>query len=89
MVDDGDDDDLSGFLLGLATSHAAKGRSWVLDFIMVWMVWHQQAFAYLPPLVTLYDMQDAGKHSSSILLNTKLQGASEYNIRNFKMKIIL
>ena len=34
MVDDGDDDDgdLSGFLLGLATSRAALGGSWVLDF---------------------------------------------------------
>ena len=32
MVDDGEDDDyLSGFLLGLATSHAAQGGSWVLD----------------------------------------------------------
>ena len=32
-VDDGDDDDdLSGFLLGLATSHAALGGSWILDF---------------------------------------------------------
>ena len=30
-VDDGnnDDDDLSGFLLGLATSHAILGGSWV------------------------------------------------------------
>ena len=35
MVDDGDnddDDDLSGFLLGLATSHAALDSSWVLAF---------------------------------------------------------
>ena len=41
MVDDDDDDDdcdnddyghLSWFLLGLATSRAALGGSWVLDF---------------------------------------------------------
>ena len=33
MVDDDDnDDDLSGFLLGLTTSCAALGGSWVLDF---------------------------------------------------------
>ena len=31
MVDDGDDD-LSWFLLGLATLRAALGGSWVLDF---------------------------------------------------------
>ena len=31
-VDDGDDDDLSGLLLGLATLRAALGGSWVLDF---------------------------------------------------------
>ena len=31
-VDDGDDDDLSGFLLGLATLRAALGSSLVLDF---------------------------------------------------------
>ena len=31
MVDDGDDD-LSGFLLRLATSRAALDGSWVLDF---------------------------------------------------------
>ena len=34
MIDDDDDDgDLSRFLLGLATSHAALGGSWVLDGI--------------------------------------------------------
>ena len=37
MVDDDDDDnddddDLSGVLLGLSTSRAAVGSSWVLDF---------------------------------------------------------
>ena len=33
MVCDGDDDDdILGLLLGLATSHAAPGGSWVLDF---------------------------------------------------------
>ena len=32
-IDDGDDDDdLSGFLLGLAISRAALSCSWVLDF---------------------------------------------------------
>ena len=32
-VDDGDDDDdLSGFLLGLATSRTTLGGFWVLDF---------------------------------------------------------
>ena len=31
--DDEDDDDVSGFLLGLATLHAAIGGSWVLDFL--------------------------------------------------------
>ena len=32
VEDDGDDDDLSGFLLGLATSRAALGDTWVLYF---------------------------------------------------------
>ena len=32
MVDDGDDHDLLGFLLGLVTSYAALDGSWVLDF---------------------------------------------------------
>ena len=32
VVDNGDDDDISGFLLGQATSHAALGGSWILDF---------------------------------------------------------
>ena len=47
-VNEGDDDegDLSWFLLGLATSRAALGGSWVLDF------------PYLPPLVAFYDMQE-------------------------------
>ena len=31
-VDDGDDEDLSGFVLGLATSRATLGGSCVLDF---------------------------------------------------------
>ena len=31
-VDDDGDDDLLRFLLGLATSRAAQGGSWVLDF---------------------------------------------------------
>ena len=36
MVDDGDDDDLSEFLLGLATLSATLGGSWVLDFHHWW-----------------------------------------------------
>ena len=35
-VDDGDDDDLSGFLLGLATSRATLGGSWVFDLHHWW-----------------------------------------------------
>ena len=32
MVDDGDDDAVSGLLLGLATLHTPLGGSWVLNF---------------------------------------------------------
>ena len=36
MVDDGSDDDLSGFLLSMDTSHTAQGGTWVLVFHHSW-----------------------------------------------------
>ena len=56
MVHDGDDD-LSGFLLGMATSRAALGGSWVLDFYHWWYSPSRESPTCLH-LVTFYDMQE-------------------------------
>ena len=48
MVDHGDDDVLSGFLLGLATSHAALGFFGLRLSLL--MAQPKQAIQYLPPL---------------------------------------
>ena len=75
-ADDGDDDDdLSGFLLGLATSHTALGGSWVLVFHTY--IEHQQAIPYLPTLVAFYDM----------LEKTAIQFYSNQNCRGLELKI--
>ena len=70
-VDDGDDDDLSGFLLSLATSRAALGGTWVLHF-------HTDGIAPggNPLLASIsHLLRHAGERNGSILLTPKLQGA--------------
>ena len=70
-VDDGDDD-LSGFLLGLSTSHATLGGSWVETFTTDGIATAgNPLLAYISHL-----LRHAREHSGSILLTTKLQGAS-------------
>ena len=68
IVDDGDDD--SRFLLGLATSRAALGGSWVLDF-------HDCRAQEGNPLLASISrlLRHAGEDSGSILLTPKLQEA--------------
>ena len=70
MVADGvddDEDDISGFLLGLAISRAILGGSWVLDFHHWW---------YIPGISCL--LRHAGADSGSILLTPKPQGFVEW-----------
>ena len=63
-VDDSDDD-LSGFLLGLATSCVALGGSWVLDF-------HGIAPACNPLLASISRLlRHAGENRGAILFTLK------------------
>ena len=71
MVDDGDDDDLSVFLPGLATSRVTLGGSWVLDF-------HHGSYrpSRQSPTSISRLLRHAEEHSGSILLTPKPQGAT-------------
>ena len=66
--DDDDDNDLSGLLLGLATSRSTLGGSWILDLCDV-------ATAGNLILASIsHLLQHAGEHSGSILLTPRPHG---------------
>ena len=69
MVDDGEGDDLSGFLLGLASSRAALGGSWVLDFTTDGIA--PAGNPYLPPLVAFYNKQEKSEDTFYSLKNRR------------------
>ena len=74
-----DDDDLSRFLLGLATSHATLGGSWVLDFHHWWYSSSRQSL--LASINCL--LRHAGEHSGSILLSRNRRGSQVWPRKYF------